>query len=80
MPLNGSMVNLMFFILYIDRKWLRKRSHNLPLNSKLSAKFHTFSATGGSTEMLKNGWISNNFNQNYNFKLFYESQTGSCLE
>ena len=48
MPLNGSMV-------LTENDFVKEVSHNLPLNSKLSAKFHTFSATGGSTEMLKNG-------------------------
>ena len=28
----------------------------------------------------KNSWISKNFNQNENFKTFWESQTASCLK
>ena len=34
----------------------------LPLKSKLSGKVQRFDAIHGSTEMLKNGWISENFN------------------
>ena len=34
----------------------------LPLNSKLSGKFQPFNAINGCNEMLKNSWISEDFN------------------
>ena len=36
----------------------------LPLKFKLSEKFQRFNASDESIEMLKNGWISKNFNKN----------------
>ena len=80
-----AIINLLFFLvilLYIEKKQLRKRkliTISL-LNSKLFGKFQRFNAVGRSIEMLKNSWISKIFNQNDNFKIFYEPQTASCLK
>ena len=55
MLLDGSMINLSFFVIlrYIVRKWLLKRrlASILPLNSKLPGKFQRFNAIDGSIEM-----------------------------
>ena len=48
--------------------------------SKLSRKFHRFSAINGSIEMLKNGSISKNSIKMKNFKLFCVAQTVSHLK
>ena len=52
----------------------------LPLISKLSGKFHRFSAIDGSIEMLKNGSYSKNSIKMKNLKLFCEAQTVSHLK
>ena len=49
-------------LLHIERKWLLKFSHDSPLKSKLSGKFQGFNVIYESIEMLKNSWISKNFN------------------
>ena len=41
---------------------MRKLVRIIPLESKLSEKFHCFNAIDGSIEMLKNCSISKNFN------------------
>ena len=41
---------------------MRKLARIIPLESKLSGKFHCFSAIDGSIKMLKNCSISKNFN------------------
>ena len=72
----------MFFVIliYIDRKRLLKRKlvKILPFNFRLlSGKFQDFSAIGENIDMLKNGWISKNVDENDSFKTFYESQAAS---
>ena len=65
MPLTGFTVNLLFFVIlfYIERKILeRKLATILLLNFNLSGKFQRFNDIGGSIKMLKNSWISKNFN------------------
>ena len=66
-------------LFYIERKWLLMRNLATisPLTSKLSGKFQCFNAIDGSIEMLKNSWISKNFNSN---ETFYEAQTASRLK
>ena len=59
---------------------MRNLHQILPLMSKLSGKFHRFSAIDGSIEMLKNGSISKNSIKMKNFKLFCEAQTVSHLK
>ena len=56
-----------FFIvilLYTDRKWLLKRNAStmLPLKSELSGKIQRSNAIDGNIEMLKNSWVSKDFN------------------
>ena len=68
-------------LFYIERYWhlTRNLDRILPLMSKLSGKFHRFSAINGSIEMLKNGLISK-IQSKWNFKLFCEAQTMSYLK
>ena len=68
-------------LLYTGRKRLLKRNLAtvLPLKFKLLGKFNRFNAIDVS-KCQKNSWISKNFNQNENFKTFWESQTASCLK
>ena len=40
----------------------------LPLKSKLSGKFQRFNVIDGNMEMMKNNWISKNFNENEKFQ------------
>ena len=48
----------------------------LTLKSKLSGKFQRFSAIDGSSEMLKNSWISKKFQLKWKIKKeFHEAQT-----
>ena len=51
-------------LFYIERKWLliTNLATILPLKSKLSEKFQRFNVIDGNIEMLKNSWISKNFN------------------
>ena len=53
-------------VFYIERKWLlmKNLATILSLKSKLSGKFQCFNAIEGSIKMLKNSWISKNFNEN----------------
>ena len=66
-------------LFYIERKWLlmRNLATSSPLTSKLSGKFQCFNAMDGSIEMLKNRWISKNFNSS---ETFQEAQTASRLK
>ena len=79
--LNNPMFSLLFYcrFIFIERKWLLMRNLATisPLTSKLSGKFQCFNAIDGSIEMLKNSWISKNFNSN---ETFYEAQTASRLK
>ena len=50
----------------------------LTLKSKLPGKFQRFSAIDGSSEMLKNSWISKKFQLKWKIKNeFHEAQTAS---
>ena len=68
-------------LFYIERYWhlTRNLDRILPLMSKLSGKFHRFSAINGSIEMLKNGLISKTQSK-WDFKLFCEAQTMSYVK
>ena len=59
--LNGPVFNLLFYcqiILYWEKVTSDEKFN---LNSKLHGKFQRFNAIDGSIKMLKNGWISKNF-------------------
>ena len=63
--LKVSMVNVVL-LSYIKRKCFLKKNLAtiLTLKSKLSEKFQSFNTIDGRFEMLKNSWISKNFNKN----------------
>ena len=71
-------------LFYIERTWLPMRNLAiiLPLKSELSGKFQRFNAIDKSINILKNSWISKNFDycKMKNFKTFYENQSASLLK
>ena len=64
--LKWHTVYFIVILFHIKGKWIpmRNLATILPLKFKLSGKFQRFNTVDGSTEMLKNSWISKNFNQN----------------
>ena len=71
-------------LFYIERTWLPMRNLAiiLPLKSELSGKFQRFNAIDESINLLKNSWISKNFDycKMKNFKTFFENQSASLLK
>ena len=80
--LNGPMVNLLFYC-HVFLYWQKmtsyeKFSHNLAF--KVPGKFLRFNTFDESIKILKNSWVSKNFNWNINRKTYYKAQTTSHLK
>ena len=64
--LNDPIFNLLFYchtILYWEKSY-EKFSHNLTLDVQISGKFQRFNAINEIKKILKNSWISKEFNKN----------------
>ena len=51
-------------LFYIEWKGLEKFSHNITPDVQIIGKFEPFNVITGNIKILKNSWITKNFNQN----------------